>query len=215
MSYSQNNEESIIENYFKKYEQNAEICTLLDIGANDGKTLSNSYACITRGWRAVLVEPSKKCFEAMIKNIKEVIKEKDWMVDFYNVAISDTDGMAIFHESGSHAEKLYGENHSLLSSLSKAEITKWKDEKFTETEVKVWSFKTLLETSRKKDFHLITIDAEGFDYIILTQIDLSEVHCKMLIVEYNGSEEQKYIDYCAKFGMKPYTKTRENLIFVK
>ena len=39
MNYSQNNEQNIILNYFKNYKG-----TLLDLGANDGITFSNSYA---------------------------------------------------------------------------------------------------------------------------------------------------------------------------
>ncbi len=63
---------------------------------------------------------------------------------------------------------------------------------------------------------MISIDAEGFDYEILTQIDLKEVDCKMLIVEYNGdlNEQMKFVEYANKFKMKLHAKTYQNLIFV-
>lgn len=50
--YSQNDEEAIIMRYFAN-----RTGRLLDIGAADGMTNSNSLALIERGWRAVLVEP--------------------------------------------------------------------------------------------------------------------------------------------------------------
>lgn len=212
MSYSQNNEEEIIKNYFKKLEDKGEYLCVLDIGANDGKTLSNSLACIERGWSATLVEPSKKAFQKMFLLHKDNLK-----VEMFNVAIGDTCADVIFHESGEHAKHIYGENHSLLSSLVKSESEKWKGETFTETVVDCLDFESLYDKTGNTNFELITIDAEGYDYNILSQIDLNRVGCQMLIIEGNGEaeREKKYVEYCAQFGMKPYTKTRENLIFVR
>ena len=64
-------------------------------------------------------------------------------------------------------------------------------------------------------FDLISIDVEGLDYDVLTQIDLTKCKCRMLIVETNGKENQKYIDYSATHGMTLMTQNAENLIFVK
>ena len=57
MDYSQNGEQLIIEKYFGDFKG-----ILLDIGANDGETLSNSRSLIKKGWQAVLVEPSESAF---------------------------------------------------------------------------------------------------------------------------------------------------------
>lgn len=205
MAYSQNNEEQLIKQYFGEATGKA-----LDIGANDGKTLSNSLACIERGWSATLVEPSEKCF----KQLKELHKGNS-NVEFFKVAIADKCADLEFHESGEHAKQYYGENHSLLSSLKKDETIKWKNEVFTETVVEAIDFKTLVKKSKFKRWELITIDAEGFDWEILTQIDLDEVGCKMLIVENNGADQNKYVGYCHRFGMRLYSTTPQNLIFVR
>ncbi len=58
MYYTQNNEEQIFIDYFKN-QNPSELC-VLDIGANDGKTFSNSLRLIELGWSAILIEPSPK-----------------------------------------------------------------------------------------------------------------------------------------------------------
>jgi len=75
--------------------------------------------------------------------------------------------------------------------------------------------KTLFEKSINDRFDLISIDAEGYDFNILSQIDLNKVQCKMLIVENNGTDFWKYNSYCDKFRMKLLDKTYQNLIFIK
>lgn len=201
--FSQNGEQKIIEKYFGDFAG-----TLLDIGANDGKTLSNTYACVLNGWKAVLVEPSVTAFNKLF--------EGHGVLDgiaCLNVAISDTDGTAKFYESGTHLKK--GDT-SLLSTLAVGEIDRWKgtDNEFTETEVETITIKTLLKRTKQKKFDLISIDAEGVDYAILSQMDLKALACKMLIVETNGKDNLKYINYCQKFGMKLHHQNSENLIFV-
>jgi hypothetical protein len=37
----------------------------------------------------------------------------------------------------------------------------------------------------------------------------------MLIVENNGEDENKFVEYCAKFEMQLHAKTPENLIFTR
>lgn len=60
--YSQNDEERIILDLFATKTDGH----LLDIGAFDGKTFSNSLALIERGWSGVLVEPNPVSLKALI-----------------------------------------------------------------------------------------------------------------------------------------------------
>ena len=86
--YSQNNEEEVLLTYFKDFTG-----VLLDIGANDGKTFSNSYALISHGWQAVLIEPSQSAFDKL-----EALHYDNEKVDYYNIAIGTQDGKATFHK---------------------------------------------------------------------------------------------------------------------
>ena len=61
--YSQNDEEKIILDLLK----DQPVGRLLDIGAFDGKTFSNSLALFEKGWSGVVVEPNPESLVALIK----------------------------------------------------------------------------------------------------------------------------------------------------
>lgn len=199
--YSQNNEEEIILNYFKEQKGH-----LLDLGANDGETLSNSLRLIQKGWSADLVEADPVTFEKLHK-----LHDGNDDVKCHNVAVSNVDGTVVLHRSGS----LLGKgDESLVSTLDKRELSRWASVDFTEVYVKSVTFNQLLSMAKKRTFDFITIDIEGMDWIVLKQMDLKALGCKMLIVETNGKETPKYVNYCNKFGMKLLTSNQENIIMV-
>lgn len=198
--YSQNTEDTIAINFFKDFKGH-----LLDLGANDGRTFSNSLRLIQKGWSADLIEASPETF-------KKLSKEHEGNTDVlcHNIAVSNINGTLKFYESGT---LLGGEDRSLVSTLDKREIDRWGGKvEFTETAVESVTFNSLLLMTKKTKFDLITIDIEGMDWLVLSQMDLKELGCKMLIVETNGKETMKYINYCQKFGMNLLTSNAENII---
>lgn len=202
MDYSQSKEQSIIKQYFGNH-----VGTFLSLGENDGKTLSNVYACVERGWSGTCVEPSKIAFNKLFE------LHKNSEVECFNIGVSDKEGLTDFHDSGSHLNK--GDT-SLLSTFCKGDYEKWKaSTTYTLTTAQLITFPQLMVLSKIKYFDLISIDCEGLDYEILSQMNLIKLKCKMLIVETNSVEDQKYIDYCAKFGFKVLHKNMMNLIFTK
>jgi hypothetical protein len=46
-------------------------------------------------------------------------------------------------------------------------------------------------------------------------MNLEELGCKVLCVEFNGLDMQKYVDYATKYGMTLVYQNPENLIFLK
>ena len=118
--YSQNAEEKIILEYFEKKHSNFS-GALLDIGANDGRTLSNSLALIERRWKAVLIEPDADAFEKLI-----ALHQGNEKVICYNIAIASEDGEMDFYKSGTH---LNNGDTGLLSTLSQRDYDKWKGQK--------------------------------------------------------------------------------------
>jgi hypothetical protein len=68
--------------------------------------------------------------------------------------------------------------------------------------------------SKYKTFDFINIDCEGHDYIVLSQIDLNDVFCKLISIEHNDNQEVKksYIDYCSKFNFKIIGETEINIL---
>ncbi|MFO0454037.1 MAG: FkbM family methyltransferase [Pseudomonadota bacterium] len=199
MRYSQNNEQDIILQYFGNRKG-----FFLDIGANDGITLSNTYALQLQEWKGVLIEPSEEAFNR-IKASNGVQK--------FNVAIGTEDGHCTFHEMGNH---LNAGDVSLLSTIKKTELKRWPGVEFKERMTEVWTYKTLLKHSRLKFFDFISIDAEGVDYEILEQIDLK--YTDMVCIEHNSNPDlfQLIKDYCNKAGLtKKLLNNLENVIWAR
>lgn len=199
--YSQNQEEKYILEYFGEFKG-----TLLDIGANDGKTLSNSLALIELGWKAVLVEPSDSAFHML-----EQLHGENNNVQLFNLAISEEDCTIDFFDSGEHLGR--GDT-GLLSTLKESELERWKNSgmEFTKTKTEALSIESFFSIFRNKTFDFISIDAEGMDWEILKQIDLSKTETKLICVETNSIETEKYIDYCKQFGMRLIYKNAENIL---
>ncbi|MFN8994821.1 MAG: FkbM family methyltransferase [Pseudomonadota bacterium] len=199
MRYSQNNEQDIILQYFGNRKG-----FFLDIGANDGITLSNTYALQLQEWKGVLIEPSEEAFNR-IKASNGVQK--------FNVAIGTEDGHCTFHEMGNH---LNAGDVSLLSTIKKTELKRWPGVEFKERMTEVWTYKTLLKHSPLKFFDFISIDAEGVDYEILEQIDLK--YTDMVCIEHNSNPDlfQLIKDYCNKAGLtKKLLNNLENVIWAR
>jgi len=206
--YSQHGEQQVITDYFKGF-----IGTLLDIGANDGKTFSNSRALLEVGWFGVLVEPSEQTFKQLQKNCGH------FPVQLHNVGIADYCGTAEFYESGS----LVTENdHSLISSMKEIETERWKKKskpsdpivEFTKTTIPVIDFKELLKNSRCDTFDFITIDVEGMEVEILKQMNLKLLGCKMICLEYNNNPEIAEI-YDRLIPHPVIYKNRTNIIYAE
>src|SRR6186713_1166854 len=105
--YSQNNEEQIILDYFREGKRGK----VLDIGANDGITFSNSAKLIELGWSAVLVEPSPIAYQRLLQQHKQHIA--DGRVITLDVAIREAaqPSKIVLHESGSLINE---KDHSLV-----------------------------------------------------------------------------------------------------
>lgn len=200
--WSQNNEQDLILAYFKGASG-----VFLDLGSNDGRTLSNTHALALMGWEGVCVEPSPTAFASL-----EALYRANDDIECHNVAICEGNGPMILHESGNHIGR---EDFALISTIKPVELDRWKGTKevFVPTEVECVTFIELLHRSEHAYFDLISMDIEGAEWDVLQQIDLDMVGCKMLIVEVNDRDPQPYIDYCLGFGMKLATRNAENLIF--
>jgi FkbM family methyltransferase len=181
--------------------------TFLDIGANDGSTLSNIRALALMGWHGVCVEPSPVAFG----KLSELYRANP-NIELVNVGMCDTNRIETLHESGEHLGR---GDHSLLSTAKAGEMERWKGATFNPVEMECVTFAELLTRTRFATFDFITIDCEGFDLEVLRQMDLTAIGCRMLCVEFNGKDEALFTEHCTLHGMKLRHKNAENLIFVR
>ena len=208
--HSQNNEEKIVKDYFDTFYPNIN-GRVLDIGANDGKTLSNSYSLINDyGWSGHLVEAGRTPYSAL-----EALYKKNENVRTFNLALGTQDGELNFYESGNLLQK---GDVGLVSSLISTETERWKNSgiQYIEYTVKCMTWASFYhKCCANMVWDYITIDIEGMDYAVLSQINLSAHECKCLCVEWNGKDEKLFTDYASKHNLKLIHKNPENLIFAK
>lgn len=207
--YSQHFEQQTILDYFGNFTG-----TLLDIGSNDGVTFSNSRALLEKGWYGVLVEPSEETFAKLEENCLPFTGK----VMLHNVGIADYCGNGAFFESG----ELIGGDHSLVSSMKKEETKRWRKKSkpsdpvvsFKKTQIPVIDFATLLKNSGLDTVDFITIDVEGMELEILKQIDIADLGCRLVCIEYNGKPELAEA-YDALIPHPVLHKNRTNIIYGK
>lgn len=204
MSYSQNNEEQIIIDHFADF-----VGTLLSFGENDGRTLSNTLALIEKGWGGDLVEASQKAFERLLFE-----HEGDERVALHNFAIADYDGEIEFSESG---ELLGSGDVALVSSTKKEEMDRWTslNMAFNKIIVPCKTFETFLKGSMYKKYDFISIDIEGMELEVLPQMDFNELGTRLICVEWNTKDKDKFDGIILPFGLKLIHQNAENLIYGK
>jgi FkbM family methyltransferase len=205
--YSQNNEDQIIAAHFGDYKG-----TLVEIGANDGVTLSNSKLLIEMGWEAHLFEPSIPTFRKL-----EDLHITNTKVYTYPFGISEFSGERTFYESG---QLLGGEDKSLVSCINPEEMKRWGTKvHFVQTKANFTTWNEFVKEYgyEEKTFDFISVDAEGEDWNILKQINMKQHNCKVLCVEWNSIDglSEKFVEFANYFEMKEIHRNEENIIFAK
>ena len=152
MYYGQNKEDELINNLIvSKYGSDFK-GTILDLGANDGITLSNSRFFIENGWRGVLVEAGKLPYEKLMQTILP-------NTTAINCAIGTQDGFLKFYESNN---LLNTGDIGLVSSLVADETQRWRNAgiSFTEYNVECYAWESFRDKFHLKsqNFDIISID---------------------------------------------------------
>lgn len=197
--YSQNLEEKYILEYFGSF-----VGTFADIGCNDCLTFSNTRALALRGWKGIFIDPSQKAMDRC-KTLYNGYKG----YYFYPVAISSHNGKAILNESGPLCSPT---DVGLVSTFHASEMERFKRTvKYEPIEVKCFKWKTFFNRLTLKKFDFISLDAEGEDLEILSQLDLTDVKC--ICIEFNGNLElkaefEKYLE-----GFNLLYRSGENLVY--
>lgn len=169
--------------------------TFVDIGANDGVTISNTlYFEKELGWNGLAIEPIPSTYEKLKQNRK---------CHTLNACISDTEGKAEFMEIEGQAEMLsglvdkYDEQH--IRRIDKT-IKRIGGSKKT-IEVECIKFSTALSRFNIKEIDFLSLDTEGGELDILKDIDFNAIPIKAISVE-NNYFTFEIMDYLDSFGFK-------------
>jgi len=202
MKFSQNEEEKYILEYFGDY-----VGTFLDIGCNDCITFSNTRALSLKGWKGVFIDPSPKAMQRC-----KFLYNGHKGYYFYEVAISSHNGKDILQESGPLCSAA---DVGLVSTFHQSEMERFKRTvKYEPIEVKTFRWKTFhnrLKSTKITHFDFISLDAEGHDLEILSQLDLRNVRC--ICLEWNSKPEMKVEFEKYLYGFTLLYTSGENLLY--
>lgn len=166
----------------------------LDIGANDGVTLSNSLLFEENGWTGVCVEPHPVIFQTLQEKrschlVNACISDRDETVDFMVV-----EGYA---HMLSGIAKFFDERHFRRID---EDIASHGGSRRT-IQIEALSPKTLLERFDIHTIDYLSIDTEGCELPILKNFDLKQTDVKVIGVE-NGQRSSGLFRHLTSAGYR-------------
>lgn len=169
ISYAQNHEDVILDAYFKDVAKG----TYVDIGANHPVHDSVTKHFYLKGWRGINVEPIASLFAEIVQDRPEDTN--------LCMGISDKPGTLTLREYANTGL-------STFSAELQTEYNKKKQPKtatFTDVKVPVITLKELFTKYPLKHIHFMKVDAEGFEYEVLSGNDWKRNRPEMLCIEAN------------------------------
>jgi FkbM family methyltransferase len=179
---------------------------MVDVGANDGKTYSNSYFFVKRlGWNAIMIEPYPDAFESLKKT-----HAKNPRVICLKIACSNTIGR----------QKLFIGVSNLLSTLCQDENDCFKVHRTTKTiDVETETLTNVLrENNFPKDISLLLIDTEGMDYEVLLGLDFEQYQPRIVVTEeycWNMEKHRNKYQYLLNSRYSLYKRLGSNTIWIR
>lgn len=156
----------------------------VDVGAHDGKSLSNTYFFEkARGWTGLCIEPNKRCFE---------ILEKERSAQCLNLAIDRTPGTKVFLKGTGAVEMLCGIMEHIDPRHFQRIMNDAKEHNATVEmeEVSTQPLSELFEKSNIKHVNYLSVDVEGAEFAVLDSIDFSKVFIDVIEVECNFTDQE-------------------------
>lgn len=173
--YSQSFEEKYIIEYFKEYTTGI----FLDIGAFDGKCLSNTHRLALNGWKGICVEPDKTAF----KKLQKLYKERE-DIELYCLCIGDRNETVTFYDSKGEACSTTNINEmKRVSAGGKISFKSITSEMITVTE--------LINRSKYKTIDFVNIDIEDCDLGMKILEELDVVKREVSLICFEGLASHK------------------------
>jgi len=179
-----------LNHYFKN-----ESCTVVQVGSNDGKSGDPIYdlAKNNPNSNVLLVEPVPYVFEQLKKNYGSESRFK-----FENAGINADGSNQIFYSVNEEAfDKIPNLPHiyNQIGSFDKAHVLKLSegnvDDYISETEVNCLTLEQLFQKNEINQLDILHIDAEGYDWKVLSQLDLNKYKPTIILFEFFGLKEEE------------------------
>jgi len=190
--------------WIHKYIPNESI-QVVQIGSNDGISGDTLNKLIQKNklWHALFVEPVPQLFQLLEKNYGSSTRFK-----FENSGINETGENQIFYMIGDeayHSIPELSEEYKQIGSFSRAHVEKLANNELQkyiiELDVSCVSLNELLVKHEISTIELLQIDAEGYDWKILSQLNLHTYHPIIILFEsvnLDDDEKKEALVYLTK-----------------
>lgn len=186
----------------------------LDIGAHNGKDLSNTYFLEhSRDWSGILIEPIDEEFE----KLKSCRGEKN---RFFKTAVSDYDGQSVFRKIVGD-EKAPNMLSGLLENIHPIQLQRIQKETFEtnskvyDVDIQVRTLQSILDECEMFEFDFCSLDVEGSELPILKSIDWNRTNIKMFIIENNYGVEEQITPYLEQYNYDRFGFLQWDVVYVK
>ena len=161
---------------------------IVQIGSNDGKTGDPLYELLHKNkeWKALFVEPIPHYFEKLKQNYPDNNR-----FTFENVAVNNGEELE-FHWVDPTAKNTFPDLpfwFEQLGSFDRQHILNQLNEKIApfiiSKKLKGSTLPEIFDRNEIKKLDLIHIDAEGYDWKILSQLDIEKYQPKFILFEYH------------------------------
>ena len=184
---SQYGQDRIInETYFKDKKNGV----FLDIGAHDGKTLSNTYYFEKfLSWNGMCIEPTPKVFKELQKNRDCILIEGcAW----------NEDTIKKFRVIEGYSEMLNGlidAYHNDHEKRIQSEVKTF-SQTVNDIDMKCYNITNLLIKNNLTNIDFLSIDIEGGELEVLMAIDFSKINVNVILVEncYNNNKINNFLN---------------------
>lgn len=206
--YSQHGEDYLLWGFFKQKSQGLYI----DVGAFDGRYLSNTYSFYKAGWKGICVDANPEYFEFCTK-----YRQNDILINAVCSGTENTKVDFLCDPTGLYSSKI-SSPEKLDEIKARLEKNNIPNKNITSKAIPSITLDTILTKNlapeAKIDF--ISIDVEGAELEVLKGFNIEKWHPSVIIIEANDDDLQKatleYLD------TKKYILARKlgvNLIFTQ
>lgn len=153
-----------------------EVGFVVDVGAHEGYSWSNSYPLIMAGWSGLLIEPHPTFVGKIRETYKDLASNRITIVE---KAMSNYKGEAILYDAGS----LTTLKPAMLDAYAQIEWAKGENQNRTFI-VNVDKLNDVLrENNVKPNFEVFTLDVEGSEEEVLECFDINYWKPQMAVIE--------------------------------
>ena len=202
-SMPQYNEETIVQAYLKRAKKHTGL--VVEVGAADGITGSNSRFLIQQGWSAVLIEPNPTNYDKLQK-----LYDGNLSVQLHNKAcFSEARGKIPFY-----CDTYDG--HGQISTMDQVFRDKWDkvyNAKYVEVMIDCVTLADILQQSRCQDIDFLSVDCEGVDLEVLKGMDWKAHAVGLVCVEFQEDKQCEVDDFMKSVGYSRTSRTVGNIFY--